>query len=161
MWESAGVDLTPILESVKEDVIEIAAITSTPLYYLRPSPQNGSAEGAAVQREALVAKVEDKQLQTSDAWAQVIALATGTEPEAWEVLWRDANRFSLAERYDAASKASAAGVPWETVMSDVLQFTPEHIDRMRSQRAGDAFLTAIGGPDTDLADLPPGPPAAR
>lgn len=162
MWESAVVDLTPILTSVERDVIEIAAITSTPLYYLQPSPQNGSAEGAAVQREALVAKVEDKQAQNSDPWAEVMALAMAgadqdrTDPSDWEVVWRDANRYSLAERFDAASKASAAGVPWRTVMTEVLQFTPEQVARMQGERAADALLTSL----TDVA-AQPRPPAAQ
>ena len=45
MWESSGSDLTPILESVKADVRELAGRTRTPLYYLFPN-EGGSAEGA-------------------------------------------------------------------------------------------------------------------
>jgi hypothetical protein len=57
-----------------------------------------------------------------------------------EVIWAPPERFSLAERYDAASKAQAAGVPWRTVMSDVLQYSPQQVTRMEAERVGDALL---------------------
>ena len=53
LWESAGVDLTPILESVKGDVRDLAGRTRTPLYYFYPN-EGGSAEGAVTQREGLI-----------------------------------------------------------------------------------------------------------
>ena len=36
MWESGALDLTPVLESVKADVRDFAAVTRTPLSYLFP-----------------------------------------------------------------------------------------------------------------------------
>ena len=55
----------------------------------------------------------------------------------------------VAERYDAASKAEAAGVPWRTRMLDILQFSPQQVDRMDAERATDALLNA---PLPDAAD---------
>jgi hypothetical protein len=59
-----------------------------------------------------------------------------------EVLWAPPERFSLAERYDAASKAQAAGVPWHTVMTDILQFSPQQVERMAGERSADALINA-------------------
>ncbi len=75
MWESAGVDLTPILESVKADVRDLAATTRTPMFYLFPDAANGSAEGASLQREGLVFKVTDRNDECSDPLERVMALA--------------------------------------------------------------------------------------
>lgn len=66
-----------------------------------------------------------------------------------EILWAPAERFSLAERADAASKMQAAGVPWRTIMTDVLQFSPQHVERMEAERATDALMNA---PLTEPAD---------
>lgn len=153
MWESGGVDLTPILESVKADIRDLAATTRTPMFYLFPDAANGSAEGATLQREGLVFKTNDRIRQTSDPWEQVMYLAfayKGDEERAsrrdMEVLWAPPERFSLSERYDAASKASAAGVPWRTVMLDILQFSPQQVDRMEAERATDLLLSPLPEP---------------
>ena len=53
-----------------------------------------------------------------------------------------------AERYDAASKAIAAGVPWRTVMASVLMFGPQAIARMEAERAA---LPAVGADAPGLA----------
>jgi hypothetical protein len=150
MWESAGVDLTPLLESVKADVRDLAATTRTPMFYISPDAANGSAEGASLQREGLVFKSKDRITETSDPWERTMALAflnAGDNERAnragLRVLWQSPERFSLAERYDAASKAQAAGVPWRTVMTDVLQFEPSKVDQMEAERAQDALLAPV------------------
>lgn len=152
MWESVGVDLTPLLESVKADVRDVGAVTRTPMHYFFPDAANGSAEGASMQREGLIFKVSDRIIGDSDPLEAVMSLSflfSGDTVRAqrsdMEVLWQPPERFSLSERYDAASKAQAAGVPWRTVMSDTLQFSPQQIARMESERAVDSFVAADVG----------------
>lgn len=154
MWESAGVDLTPLLESVQADVRDLGAVTRTPMHYLFPDAANGSAEGASMMREGLIFKVSDRIIGDSDPLEAVMSLAflfSGDTARAqrsdMEVLWQPPERFSLAEKYSAASQGKAAGVPWRTVMSDTLQFTPQQIERMEAERAMDALYD----PDTDGA----------
>lgn len=153
IWESDQVNLQGILSAVRHDVQDLAAMTRTPLFYLTPDAANGSAEGASLARENLIFKVADRIGQASESWEQVMALAflsAGDEQRAsrrdMECIWAPPERFSLAERYDAASKASAAGVPWRAVMGDVLQFSPQQVDRMESERVTDAFLSAPDAP---------------
>lgn len=148
IWESSQVDLTPILESVKADVRDLAAVTKVPMFYLFPDAANGSAEGASLQREGLVFKVADRIEQTSESWERVMSLAFGFQGDTeraslvdMETLWQPPERFSLAERYDAAAKAAAAGEPWRSVMSDVLQKSPQQVARMEAERVTDAFLS--------------------
>jgi SPP1 Gp6-like portal protein len=147
VWESGQVDLGPIRQALRDDVQDLAAVTRTPLFYLTPDAANGSAEGASLAREGLVFKTADRIVQASEAWEQVMALAFLFADDLerarrgdMEALWAPPERFSLAERYDAASKAQAAGVPWRSVMTSILQFSPQEVERMETDRATDAFL---------------------
>ncbi len=146
MWESGQVDLGGILQAIRHDVQDLAASTRTPLFYLTPDAANGSAEGAALASASLVFKVNDRITQASEPWELVIYLGLlfrgrrDIARQDMEILWAPPERFSLAERYDAASKAQAAGVPWRSVMADVLQFSPQQIDRMELERGADATI---------------------
>lgn len=153
LWESGVVDLGPIRSAVRDDVQDLAAVTRTPLFYLTPDSANGSAEGASLAREGLVFKTTDRLVQAGESWERVMALAflfAGDHERAQlpdlEVMWTSPERFSLAERYDAASKAQGAGVPWREVMADVLQFSPQVIDRMESERSADILQAFALGP---------------
>lgn len=164
IWESGQVDLTPILESVKADVRDLAAVTKVPMFYLFPDAANGSAEGASLQREGLVFKVADRIEQTSESWERVMSLAFAFAGDFdrsslvdLETLWQPPERFSLAERYDAAVKGQAAGVPWRTTMTDVLQFSPQQVARMEAERVTDAFLApSLPVPAPELRDAAAG-----
>jgi hypothetical protein len=140
--ELGQADIGGILQAVRHDIQDLAAVTRTPLHYLTPDAANGSAEGASLAREGLVFKCGDRIKQASESWEQVMSLAfafAGDEQRAarrdMETLWAPPERHSLAERLDAASKALPAGVPWRTVMSDVLQFSPQQVSRMAAERA--------------------------
>lgn len=160
IWESGQVDLGPLITAIKSDVQDLAAATRTPLFYLTPDAANGSAEGASLAREGLVFKTHDRIVQASESWEQVMSLAfrfAGDTERAdrgdMEVMWTPPERVSLSERYDAASKAIAAGVPWRTVMLNVLGFSPQEVERMASERAEEAFLTASVTPQPASADI--------
>jgi len=153
IWESGQVDLSGIRDSIRHDVQDLAAVTRTPLFYLTPDAANGSAEGASLAREGLVFKTEDRLLETGESWEATEAIAfdlAGDKERAkrtdMEVIWASPERFSLAERFDAAVKASAAGVPWRTVMATILQYSPQEIARMEEERGQDVLLGIPEGP---------------
>lgn len=162
LWESGQVDLGPIRQAIRDDVQDLAAVTRTPLYYLSPDANNGSAEGASLAREGLIFKVEDRIAQAGESWERVMSLAflmAGDEARAalgdMEVQWAPPERFSLAERYDAASKAQAAGVPWRQVMGSILQFSPQEVDRMEADRQAEAlFADTLLGVGQSAAPAP-------
>ena len=165
MWESGQVDLTPILSSVKDDVRDFAALTRTPMSYFTPDAANGSAEGASLMREGLVFKVEDRQLRAGVGHARTMALALRyagqLDPAATVTpVWGPAERFSLAQRYDAGLKASQQGVPWKTRMLEILQFTPAQVERMEVERMTDALLSPSPTPAADDVDADPANPFA-
>ena len=122
-------------------------MTRTPLFYLTPEAANGSAEGASLAREGLIFKAGDRIKQASEPWEQVLSIAflivgdlERSSRRDMEALWAPPERHSLAERADAASKLANL-VPWRTIQSTVLQFSPQEVDRMETERAVDAFLT--------------------
>jgi len=146
LWESGTTDLGPLQNSIKDDVRDLAAVTRTPSHYLMQESANQSAEGASLAREGLVYKVEDRQKQFGESWEQVMSLAflyRGDRERAsrrdMEVIWAPAERFSLAERYDAASKAVNV-LPVQTIREDVLQFSPQDVARMNAEDAEAALL---------------------
>jgi hypothetical protein len=162
LWESGQVDMTGILQSVRHDIQDEAAVSRTPLFYLTPDAANGSAEGASLAREGLVFKTKDRIRETDDPWEQVMSHAfqtMGDEARAarrdMEVMWLSPENVSLAERADAAVKYQAAGVPWRTIMGEVLGFTPTQIDRMEAERIADQ----LAAPEPVAAPAP-GPPTA-
>lgn len=149
MWESSQVDLTPIKQAIRDDIQDLAAVTRTPLYYLAPDAANGSAEGASLAREGLVFKTQDRLRQATESWERVMWLALRFAGRAdlagndMEVLWESPERYSLAERYDAATKANSIGIPLPVILGSILQFSPQDIDRMQSQRIADQMLASV------------------
>ena len=167
IWESGQTDLNGIRSVFRDDVQNFAAVTRTPLFYLTPEANNGSAEGASLAREGLIFKTKDRIKQQAESLEIVSSLAfrfAGDNARAdaqIQTLWDDPERFTLSEKYDAASKALAAQVPWRTVMSSVLQYTPQEIDQMEAERASDALQAASLARPVQLAPpVPAAPPAA-
>lgn len=152
IWESGQSDLQGILSAVRADIQDFAALTRTPMHYLSPDGANQSAEGAALAREGLVFKAEDRIARVTPSWSKVMSLMfkwLGDDVRAslldLEPLWRPAERYSLAERADANSKFQ--DIPFRSRMSLVGQFDPEDIAEMEVERAGEAVLAQalIGG----------------
>ncbi len=146
MWESATIDLQPLLSAVKEDVIHLAVVTETPLYYLMPAGENQSAEGATAQRENLVFKARDRIERFMPKWRDVLALmllqAGATDRQALARLgpiWASPEMLSLAERADAAAKA-ANDIPRRSRLQLIWQFDPETVDRLMTEWTEELLL---------------------
>lgn len=144
MWESAAIDLTPLLAAAKDDITQLCVVTETPLYYMMPAGQNQSAEGATAQRESLIFKALDRINRVTPKWIDVVALmllqAGATDRQALSRLgpiWASPEMLSLAERADAASKAQ--DIPWRSRMQLIWGFDPDTVDRMQTERM-DEFL---------------------
>jgi len=129
-----------------------------------------SSEFPTLAREGLVFKTTDRLVQAGESWEQVMSLAflfAKDEKRAkrsdMEILWASPERFSLAERYDAATKASAVGVPWRTIMTEVLQYSPQAVERMEAERATDTLLAPAPSPAPVSTPTAPAPttPAAQ
>ena len=146
VWESQVVDLTPILSSVRDDVREFSAVTRTPLSMFAPEGENQSAAGADNANDGLVFKAKDRITRMTPAALRTyrFALAFAGQPErakgALECIWESPQRYSLTDRATAAAAAKSAGMPFESVMSEAWQASPETVARMVRQRAADLLF---------------------
>jgi hypothetical protein len=145
VMELGQADINGILQAVRADIQDFAAVTRTPMHYLTPEGANGSAEGAALAREGLVFKAEDRIARVNSGWSKVMSLMfrwLGDEQRAelldLEPIWKPAERYSLAERADANSKFQ--DIPFRSRMSLVGQFTPAEVAQMEVERAGEQLL---------------------
>ena len=146
IWESTPTDLQPVLLSIRDDIKEFAAVTRTPLYVFVPDAVQGSAEGASLAREQQVFKAETWQEYAERPFLAIAAdlLAIADHEEAasgeLELVWMPAERFSMNQKGDAASKAKESGVPWQGVMEDFWQAPPETVQRWKQHRAHDLLF---------------------
>ncbi len=164
-WESDSADFRPLLESIKHDLENLAAVTSTPLHIITPDAASGSAEGAGLMREEHVYAVEACRDQVDRPWATVMAMCFAfmgdtkrSKPEDIEPIWGPSERYSLAEKADAASKAGTT-LPNEAIQRDIWQYDPAEIPNLRIMRGRD-FLT-VGGQPQPPAPAPTPQPAPQ
>jgi hypothetical protein len=160
MWESGQVDLAGILNSVRADVQYLAAVTRTPLHMLDPGAENQSAEGAALAREGLVFKAEDRIARAGEGWSGVMSAAfrwmgddSRADLDKLQIMWASPQRYSLTERYSAAAQAKGI-VPTETIWTEVLGYSPDQVARMESQRADEALLAPELAATSPAATVP-------
>ena len=169
MWESQPVDLRPLLDAVKDDVIALASVTSTPLHMLQPGGDNQSAEGAVSQRDGLTSKRENRIDLVDDCWTQVMSLALThvgdterADPAALEAIWAPVYRMSLAERADAAAKAQN-DMPRRTRLIKIWGETPAEADKDMSEWEDELLAQQLAAQAAQAAanpDTAPNVPAA-
>lgn len=166
LWESGNVDLTPVWTGMEKFIQQLSAVTFTPLAMFSPEGQNQSAAGSAFAREGRTFKIEDRQARVGFIHARALSAlflmsdapddAERAPVEGIEIKWRPAERYSLSEKADAATKYKSSGVPWRTIMSEVLQFTPRHIQRMESERMDDMMADLLAAAGADGQRVAPG-----
>jgi hypothetical protein len=146
VWESQQVDLSGILNAVKDDVLHLAALTATPLSMFTPDAATQTAEGASLQRESQTYKVIDRQRIFGRSWARVMShafLFAGDAERAdlstITIDWMPAERYSLAEKGAAAAQLSTV-LPKEVIWRDVMQMTPPQIALAKTAEADDQAL---------------------
>ena len=167
-WESGQADIGPVLTAVKDDIIHLAVSSSTPLFSVVPDAANGSAEGAALQREGLIFKTEacidladGAFCRTMGSVFEIVDDAERSDVYAIEGIWASPRRSSLQERATAGVQAMVAEVPWRTRMELFLELTPAQIADAETQRLDDAFMRSLTG-SSELTTIPgiPDPPRA-
>ncbi len=148
LWESTPTDLRPILDAVKDDIQQLAAVTKTPVHVMMPSGVNQSAEGATLLREGLVYKVKDRISRVRPQWARLMSVMlvhAGMSDRAdlakLRVMFESPLGLSLAERADAAAKAKE-DLPRRSRLIHIWGFSPSEADRIMSEWEYDQLLAA-------------------
>jgi len=119
--------------------------------------QPASADAIRSAEASLVARSYERQRTFGQSWDDVarlvVAVRDGADPAGVEVatVWANPETRTPAQAADAAAKLSGIGVPLETLLADLLGYTPSQIERIRAARRGEA-LDASG---VDLAALIP------
>lgn len=146
MWESGQVDLSGIRKLNSDNVADFAAVSGTPLFYLTPEATDGSAEGAALAKERLIFKAmrhineadEPVEMVMSTAFLMAGDAERAQRP-AMEVIWAPPERWTLAQKADAAQKAIAGGMTWRKTMELIWGLSPQEIEEMEQDRAAEAL----------------------
>jgi len=148
LWESQPPELTGILTASKDDVRELSTVSQSPFYMFVPDGANQTAAGATLQREGINFKVEDHNTRDGIGFSQVMSLgfemmggAENLQRSKFgelDTLWRPVERYSLAEKADASSKAK--GLSPRRVLTDIWQLTPAEADAELKAQQADAFL---------------------
>lgn len=127
--------------SAKDDIVELAAVTSTPVFHLLPGEMvNISADAMRAGQDSHVSKVRRYHRSLGEAHEDVTRLMLRVrDPEdprgrdfGAEIDWAEPEHRSLAERADAYTKL--ADLPWQVKAALVLGMTPREIDRADTQR---------------------------
>ena len=151
-WESGQTSIEPVLQAVKDDIQNLAVASSTPMFVAFPDSSNGSAEGANVQRENLIFKIEDAINRIDGKLAAVMSSSFHIEGmeelaqlEEIEVIWASPRRSTLAERAASAQLAIAAGLPWRMTMQKFMELTLDEIKVAEAERDEEMFKMAAMG----------------
>lgn len=148
--EFAASDLKNYTGAIELLVRHVAAQTRTPPHYLMGEIVNSSAEALKAAEAGLVARVRAKMLTFGEAWEEAIRLAFAwmgdterARDHRTEVMWRDPETRTEAERVDAITKLASVGVPQEALWARVPGVTPQMIERWRAMRDQDAVATGL------------------
>lgn len=144
-------DIAQYLKAIDSEIAELAAISRIPSYYLVQSELANppSADSLIAGEAGLVSKLRDRQRGFGESWEQVVRLAAQAGDQAelagdrqLEMVWAPLERRSPAVIADAATKLDSIDVPWATLM-ELIGFSPQAIERMRTERAAEALLEPI------------------
>lgn len=127
-------DIKQILEAVRDDAGDIAAITQTPATYLTNRLVNVSGDTILQANAGHNAKIRLRQQTMGFFYERLIKLGfryNGDSEKATDVtaetIWEPPEVHSLAEVSDAFGKLTAAGVPLQLAMEKSGLFTTEEI----------------------------------
>lgn len=151
-------DLSPYLSAMRDDIKDIAAITSTPPHYLLGDMVNLSAEALKAAEAGLISKVRDHMLYLGESiedTARLYLKASGDSRPvdySMEVVWKNPEFRTEGELVDALTKMKSLGVPDEALWERWGASPPEiaRWKKIRDQREEDAAARLLGG---DFAGL--------
>lgn len=144
--EFAQSDLDGLLKACDADVAAAAMTSRTPPHYLPQANISNVSEAALVALEAgFTSKVMERQALWGESWERTMRVGGAMvgvkiDPDA-EVIWRDLELRSEAQKVDAATKLRTIGVPLGPVL-ERLGYTPQQIERIQAEAAAEALSSA-------------------
>lgn len=142
-------DITMILQAVRDDVGDFAAITKTPPHYLLGEIVNASGDALKAAETGLVSKTKTRIKTAGWTWEKVIKLAFGwlgdrdkQNEVLAETIWADPESRSRAELADAILKETQMGLPPEMAF-ERLGLTPAQIQRAMQLKRAEEMRQAV------------------
>ncbi|MCI2958242.1 hypothetical protein MN032_11085 [Agromyces atrinae] len=150
MWESAAVDVTPVVNARKDELKNLFSMTSTPHYALSPDNANQTAMGAALSREMLVFTVENSNDRAERAFALAHSLGfqaqrDGERADATQIetIWAAVERSSISEKGVAAKDAKQGGATQRWIDEHIFGMSPAELAQARIDRTEETFRAAV------------------
>lgn len=137
--------------AVWPELDQLATITKTPRHYfpMQQGMSNIAADTIRANEGGLHAKVTSHKSTLGESWEDVLRISGQIlevqVPETAELVWKDHESRSMAERADAASKLKDL-MPVAAIMEKVLNMTPGEIARWEAQGAIGQLLAAAAQP---------------
>lgn len=158
--ELGQVDLGQLLNASREDIREFAATTGTPINAFLPDSANQSATGAlgTTAQQVDACRTDIDRIKLGAVAAMVTALRVeGADPGAdtVEIDFDNPQWITLAEKYDAVSKAVGAGMSIQMAQKEILGWTQTQIDEDARNRRRERGLAGA------MAALTPAPANAE
>jgi hypothetical protein len=151
MWESTPTDLGPLRLAIKDDLQDLAGATQTSLPSMTPDAASGSAEGAALMREKEVDAAQECIDYADGSWAELMSTAFAfmddeerADIAQLEPMWGPVERYSLSEKAEADSKAGS--LPIEIRWTDIWQYDPADVPRLRQLKGADLLSNPVTPP---------------
>lgn len=138
-------DIKQILEAVRDDVGDMAAITKTPAHYLMNRMANVSGDTLTQAEAGLVSKTKQRMIAMGWALERTMRLcfaymndSRAAETDV-EVIWADPELHSRSELADAFGKETAGGIP-VVVAAERLGLQPDQIAFVAAEAEKQAAL---------------------
>lgn len=162
LGEFMAADLSGYIDSRRDSLRNLAAISQTPAHALRGELVNLSAEALAAAEQAEQRKVTERETMFGEAWEQTLALAADvagleTDPAA-QVRWKDTEARAFAATVDALGKmATMLSIPVQELWERVPGVTQADVERWKSvAQQGDSFAQLTSMLDRQAgAEVPP------
>lgn len=167
--EFATADIRQILEAVRDDIADMAAISKTPPHYLMGKVTNVSGETLTQATDGLVQKTKQRMVSMGFGHERVMKKCfkylgqadKATDVEA-SVLWEDPNTYTVAELADAGLKWGQSGIPLQLIMErqgwspDQIVFAVAEFQKRQEQELLLATNRGIRAQDTAQGDAAAG-----
>jgi len=154
VWESAAVDIRPLLEGEKSDLRDFAAVMQLPLDVLIPDGENQSATGAANAHKGEIQRAKNRIARATPPMAaalvQALRIRGLDDGSTVEVLWEPPEHVSFSEKTAAAQAAKAAGYSSRWIAQNIMGMSPDEIRQNEDDLAAEqlqqfTLMGAAGG----------------
>lgn len=160
IWESGVTDFRPFIDAVASDIKHLATSSRTPIDVLSPDVA-GSAEGARLKHDNLIAKVTKLNEMAGDMYAQVIRMAMVLDGnkeavgKQFDMVWlppEPRDWLSLGQAYSTLK----SGLPLRFIWEDVFGMNDQEIARAEQYLQDSSFQLALDSQMNNVANVTDG-----